>query len=125
VTISQRHFERGQISTICCGSGERDHIFWKDLGHPTDASRYNIQAGTRGFKYRNTESLREGSIQKDRALLKNLRSGEFEPQDDINMINPYRGHVSVGHRAEQSDPILQEVGLPHLEEVNHLGSVAT
>jgi hypothetical protein len=46
-------------------------------------------------------------------------------KDKIDAINPYRRHVPVGDRAEQSDLILQEVGLSHLEEVDHLGSVAT
>jgi len=31
----------------------------------------------------------------------------------------------MGDRTKQSDPILQEVSFPHLEEVDHLRSVAT
>ena len=42
-------FERGGRNTICGGSSERDHIFWEDLGHSTNASRYNMQASTCGF----------------------------------------------------------------------------
>ena len=37
----------------------------------------------------------------------------------------YRRHVPVSYRAEQGDPVLQKVGLPHLEEIDHLRPVAT
>ena len=37
----------------------------------------------------------------------------------------YGRHVSVRNGSEQSDPILQEMGLAHLKEINHFRSVST
>jgi hypothetical protein len=41
----------------------------------------------------------------------------------IKAISAYRRHVPVCNRAEHGDSILQEMGFPHLEEIDHFGPV--
>jgi hypothetical protein len=84
-----------------------------------------MQARTCSFYYRDTKGLSERSIQKDGALLKNLNTVELSRMTKKTITtNSHGGHVTMRNRAKQSDPILQEVGFSHLEEIDHFRPIA-